>query len=108
MNRLIFIPALLCVSLAASAGYLIKGVGGLSCERYVSDYRMAGFARREERSWIMGFISGMNFNDREIQDRGRDLHAQKVDDWILNYCLEHQTEKLHTAVEIFARELEKR
>ena len=95
------------MALGTNADYLIKGMGGLTCERYVSNYRKAGSARREQRSWILGFITGMNFNDKKMQDRGRDLHAELVDDWILNYCLEHPAAKLHTAAELFARELEK-
>lgn len=98
---------LLSMAMNTNAAYLIKGMGGLTCERYVSNYRRAGSARREQRSWILGFITGMNFNDKMLQDRGRDLHAELVDDWILNYCLEHPTAKLHTAAELFARELEK-
>ena len=98
---------LLLLSLNASASYLIKGVGGITCERYIENYRRAGTARREQRSWVLGFISGMNFMDRKIQNRGVDIHAELIDDWILNYCEEHPSEKLHTAVEQFARELEK-
>ena len=97
---------LLSLAMNASADYLIKGVGGISCERYVSDYRRAGVARREQRSWILGFLTGMNFNDPDMQHRGRDVHAERVDDWILNYCMEHPGEKLHSAAELFARELE--
>lgn len=107
MKRLILALLLLSQTTTATAAYLVKGVGGLTCQRYVADYRKAGFARREQRSWILGFITGMNFNDKEMRDRGSDLYAEQIDDWILNYCLEHPAEKLHTAAELFARELEK-
>lgn len=99
---------LIPLATTAAADYLIKGVGGLTCARYISDYRKAGVARREQRSWIMGFITGMNYNDGKIRDRGKDLHAELVDDWVFNYCREHPAEKLHRAVELFARELEKK
>lgn len=106
MKKLILTIFLMHASMTVSAAYLIKGVGGLTCERYVTDYHKVGFARREQRSWILGFITGMNYNDEKTRDRGRDLHAERIDDWILNYCKEHPSEKLHTAVEIFSRELE--
>ena len=74
-----------------------QGWGGAPCKELIHDITPSnvGFHQavaniRLYQSWASGFVSGINYQDKNVYDISGGSTPEEIFAWLKNYCTEHQ------------------
>jgi hypothetical protein len=97
----IITAALAFCPVAQADQYMIKGVGGHSCGRWLSDrqagdYQAIGALTKE--AWVQGYITAYNEWAFQRPDVTAGTDADGIFAWIDNYCASHPLDTVAVAI----------
>ncbi len=82
-----------------------QGWGGTSCKQLIHDItpKNVGFQQaiqniRLYQSWASGFVSGVNYENKDAYDVSGDTAPEETFAWLKDYCTEHPTEIVPVAL----------
>ncbi|MFC1776761.1 hypothetical protein ACFL3I_05380 [Pseudomonadota bacterium] len=113
MRRLVLIGLITLLALVSTGawGYTVRGAGGKSCGKYVSEKQEGSVLHSISLNWVLGFITGVNVT-QEVAGRRANLGAsfdtESIELWLENYCRANPLEDLVTATIDLSLELMKK
>ncbi len=87
----------------SARAFQMIGPGGASCGTWTADQRNNVGMYQIDKSWVLGFFSGIGYTGVDGMDPMRGLDANAVAAWIDNYCQIHPLEKIVDAALAFMR-----
>lgn len=82
---------------------LITGWGTQSCGTFNANTN----ARASAADWVMGFLSGVNWEDPKNRTRGEETTNAGIVDWLANYCRSHPEDYIMQAAMTLTMSFEK-
>ena len=97
--------ASLWLGLAATNAKAVAIKGGASCGTWVKESKVEGWPRLVNRSWLMGYLSGLVVESNRDVLRGTDAESLYL--WVDNYCQSNPLKDIDDAGYILFQELAK-
>jgi hypothetical protein len=102
----VFVLSLALVS-ASGYGATIKGFGLGLCESWTKYENDGGSMKKANRSWVLGYMSGVNETDFVNKDILKMRNKRALFGWIDNYCIENPQKNIAQATKALVYELNK-
>ena len=110
MKRLILTTIILVMPITATSEQEtlgIRGMGNLSCGEFISVLEENNVtAECQFRSWVDGYISGINFQDAVKETRAHTTETEVIEQWLVNRCKQNPFELFANATLQLVEELE--
>jgi hypothetical protein len=110
----VIITAAIALFLATSARatepqYLVLGNGAQSCGTWIEDRRTNNDIWRDDRTWILGYITGINYalaiTGKKNGVLGRNDDPTALVAWMDNYCATHPLDTIARAAVVLVDQL---